>query len=508
MKRRHQLMLGITSLIVVLSLIVHGLHRFTTFGEGYSLLQGKGPAASLATLTVVALIPIFFLFAAVIRYRLNPQSKQVAILLTLTLTFASMSIIAGGEGLVEYHFSIFMVLALIAYFRRIDLILISTVLFAIQHFAGFFFAPTLLCGTTEYPFSLLMIHAVFLVLTSSALIIQVFVQNRERHAAHARETEANTLITNVSQQIEALVGHLKTNTTHLKQAAANSVIVTDQIAAAIEPIVDSADGQYQSMQHGTNQLQQVNQAIAMIQTQMATTADTAVHMTATAREGNEEMQSMERRVEAMVEATNRLNDSVETMTGRSDQIQTILASLEAIAGQTNLLALNAAIEAARAGEAGRGFAVVATEVGHLAVQSRSYANEVTEVLEALVEDTNQIKATARAYAETLTENRQMTKRVGQTFADITGMIQDVEQHIRSIQTARQGVGTQMLEIGERMDTTRVASLEVRRGIESTAAGLEEQAGVQHEFETMTDSLNQMTDSLEQLVDELTNHVES
>ncbi|VWX38377.1 methyl-accepting chemotaxis protein [Exiguobacterium oxidotolerans] len=506
MKRRHQLMLGITSLIVVLSLIVHSLHRFTTFGEGISELRGTA-LAPFATLTVIAAIPILFLIAAFILYRLHPKSKSVALLLTIALTLTSMSIVAGGEGLVEYHFSIFMVLALIAYFRRIDLILISTVLFAIQHFAGFFLAPTLICGTNDYPFSLLMIHAVFLILTSSALIIQIAVQNKERQAAITRETEADTLITNVSQQIEALVSHLKTNTTHLKQAAANSVVVTNQIAAAIEPIVDSADGQHQSMQHGTNQLQQVNQAIATIQTQMASTAETAVRMTETARGGNDEMQVMEQRVEAMVEATNRLNQSVEAMTGRSDKIQTILASLEAIAGQTNLLALNAAIEAARAGEAGRGFAVVATEVGHLAVQSRSYANEVTDVLQALVEDTEQIKTTAQAYADTLTENRQMTQRVGQTFADITGMIQHVEQSIRSIQTARQGVGTQMLDIGERMDTTRVASLEVRRGIESTAAGLQEQAGVQHEFETMTESLDQMTDSLELLVDELTNHVE-
>ncbi|WP_081578933.1 methyl-accepting chemotaxis protein [Exiguobacterium antarcticum] len=275
--------------------------------------------------------------------------------------------------------------------------------------------------------------------------------------------------------------------------------------AAIEPIVDSADGQHQSMQHGTHQLEQVNQAIATIQMQMASTAETTVNMTATARSGNEEMHLMEQRVEEMVKATDRLNQSVDAMTGRSDKIQTILASLEAIAAQTNLLALNAAIEAARAGEAGRGFAVVATEVGHLAVQSRSYASEVTDVLHALVEDTDQIKITTQAYADTLTENRQMTTRVGQTFADMTQMIEDVEQSIRSIQTARQGVGSQMLDIGERMDTTRVASLEVRRGIETTAAGLEKQAGVQYEFETMTESLSTMTVSLEQLVDELTQH---
>lgn len=507
MKRRNQLMLGISLFVVVLSLIIHGLHRFTAFADGYQIIRGNVSAASPIMLTWIALLPVFCLLAAAVLYRMHPRSKHVPLLLTLTLTFSSMSIIAGGNGLVEYHFSIFMVLALIAYFRRIDLILISTVLFAVQHFAGFFFAPALICGTTGYPFSILMIHAVFLILTSAALIIQISVQNKERQAASRREADATTLITNVSQQIESLVGSLKTNTMHLQQAAVQSVEATNQIATAIAPIVHSADGQHQSMQQGTDQLHQINAAIATIQAKMARTATTTENMTKTALTGNEEMHLMDRRVEAMVESTNGLHTSVTAMASRSDKIQKILASLEAIAGQTNLLALNAAIEAARAGDAGRGFAVVATEVGHLAVQSRSYANEVTEVLQALIADTDQIKETAASYTTTLSENQQMTKRVRQTFADITQLVQEVEQSISSIQTARQGVGVQMLDIEQQMETTRTASLEVRHGIESTAVSLERQTTVQHEFETMTQSLGQMTSSLEQLVDELTNHIE-
>jgi methyl-accepting chemotaxis protein len=84
---------------------------------------------------------------------------------------------------------------------------------------------------------------------------------------------------------------------------------------------------------------------------------------------------------------NRLQESINSIGTRSDEIGKIVKVIEGIADQTSLLALNAAIEAARAGDAGKGFAVVADEVRRLAERSMQATQEIGEVIETVQNDT-------------------------------------------------------------------------------------------------------------------------
>lgn len=69
----------------------------------------------------------------------------------------------------------------------------------------------------------------------------------------------------------------------------------------------------------------------------------------------------------------------------SEEISTIISTIEDIASETNLLSLNASIEAARAGEAGKGFAVVAEQVKKLAEESTQAAGKTTTLIEATIQ---------------------------------------------------------------------------------------------------------------------------
>lgn len=166
----------------------------------------------------------------------------------------------------------------------------------------------------------------------------------------------------------------------------------------------------------------------------------------------------------------QLVEAIQEINSKSDEIGTIVQTIDGIASQTNMLSLNAAIEAARAGEAGKGFAVVATEVSNLAQKS----TEASQSISMLIDDT--LKAVSK----------------GVTLATESESIQDIvvekakeaNEYMRSIaERTSQEVSKSASVTGEISEITSV--------IQNTSATAEESSAASEELNNQAEVLKEM-----------------
>lgn len=171
-----------------------------------------------------------------------------------------------------------------------------------------------------------------------------------------------------------------------------------------------------------------------------------------ARTARESMLYLTDSVTAARNATDELLSEMNRITG-------ILGEINNIARQTNLLSLNASIEAARAGEHGRGFAVVADEIRALSEESTTAANNIREILDWLVNTTNDVSGKIIEGTEAAKNSVAEVDNLSQMLDVIHSTTTDANQLILAEYDAIRDVGKNFTYIQKEMEMLVEASKE-------------------------------------------------
>lgn len=163
------------------------------------------------------------------------------------------------------------------------------------------------------------------------------------------------------------------------------------------------------------------------------------------------------------------SESIERLGARSDQIGSIVSTIENIAAQTNLLALNAAIEAARAGEQGRGFAVVADEVRTLAARTSQSTKEISEMIKSIQHETYEAVDLMKNGVTQVDIGATETERSGAALGKILDQVQAVALQVSQIATAAEEQTVVTSEIAGNMQQITDVVKETSQGAQESAA---------------------------------------
>lgn len=498
LQERNSLILKITTGVVVLAIVTYVLHHHFGFLEQHIIqLNGQLHNSVPYTLSVLTLllIPILLCIASWVMYVKNAKDKRLSWLLMLALTFTSIAIIAVGNGLVEYHFSIFMVIAFIGTFQNIQLVVVSTVIFVVQHLGGYFLFPALICGTSDYSFALLLIHAVYLLLTSTASILIIHTTHKTEAYYRENEEVAHQELQNLLSELSRVGNIVNVQSVEL---ANDSKLMTDashHITNALRSNEQDLKQEATQLHNGFTKNEALLKKFEHIQLGVKQVASKAKHSLQQASVGKESVTGVSTQMRVITASVESIHDLVIQLVSQSQLITHSLGEIETISEQTKLLALNASIEAARAGEHGKGFAVVAGEIRKLATYSQQSTADIQSVLQNIDLQVQEIAGKMTTGMDEIHKGNAAIKNNADLFHVILHAMQDVEKGIEQISAASQIVAMHASETNGIFNNILDFNHTSLENVSIIANAAQDQY-------TSTESLKQVIQELQTMADEL------
>ncbi|NVK24618.1 MAG: methyl-accepting chemotaxis protein [Gammaproteobacteria bacterium] len=226
--------------------------------------------------------------------------------------------------------------------------------------------------------------------------------------------------------IAEMVSQIKANAIEVAQTS-------EQTTDEATKMRDESVGQLELLEQVVTATTEMSASAKEIAETSARSADAAQESGKATQAGAKLIEQSTKSVHLLAESIQAARDVIIELQNETSNIDQILVTIRGIAEQTNLLALNAAIEAARAGEQGRGFAVVADEVRELAKRAQNSTDEISTILNTLVEKSKVGVDTINVAGDESQKTLSYAEEVMQSFSDIDHSIHDIGDH--SIQTA-------------------------------------------------------------------------
>ena len=410
--------------------------------------------------------------------RALPASRLSRIAFAISLMIFAALHIHQAHGMIEMHFGIFVLLALLLYYRDPLPILVAAATIAVHHLLFNYLqegGASVWIFENRTGFNIVMIHAVFVVIEAAALIYLArksrneFQQNSEladigEHISQQGEVDLTFQVhnpqgkfTRAFNEFFALMNELVGQAGLLSQKIND---IGDEFARTTQDMSSGAHKQHEETDLIATATTQMTASMAEINNHSRQAAEAAQSANDVSQESEQSITAARSTIGDLANNIDRANEVIQNLDSESNNIGSVLSVIQGIAEQTNLLALNAAIEAARAGEQGRGFAVVADEVRTLASRTHESTEEIQRMIERLQKGSSEAvgametsKTGVHSSVEQITLTSERLQIMRDSVADIYRMNQQIAHALEEQSSAVSEVNGNLSTIRDISETT-------------------------------------------------------
>lgn len=260
--------------------------------------------------------------------------------------------------------------------------------------------------------------------------------------------------------------------------------------------VAAADSANTSLSEVKHQLDQITLVATSVEQMSAATQEIAGNAERTSHAASESAEFSEQGQAVVMSARDSIgglasevataSEIIVRLSEHSQQINSILGTIQGIAEQTNLLALNAAIEAARAGDNGRGFAVVADEVRSLSQKTTVSTDDIRNMISTLQDTTQEAVAIMQRSEKMAQHSVDEANHAYDQLIQITDSVNNIRDMSAQIATATEeqsavnaGIAdntTQIRMIADQMSDEADFRMNRSKKLHSLSEGMQEQVG--------------------------------